>query len=59
MVTSNATYNAFLMPNQPTVTEKMPKVSMTRFLNLTDDMKEYWGFWLLAGSVVTVSTCVT
>ncbi|XP_075986189.1 uncharacterized protein LOC142983185 isoform X2 [Anticarsia gemmatalis] len=31
---------------------------MTRELELGDDMKEYWGFYLLKGSSVTVSTCV-
>ncbi|XP_045540261.1 uncharacterized protein LOC106710343 isoform X3 [Papilio machaon] len=31
---------------------------MTRELELEDDMKEYWGFYLLKGSSVTVSTCV-
>ncbi|XP_063982988.1 uncharacterized protein LOC135165530 isoform X2 [Diachasmimorpha longicaudata] len=31
---------------------------MTRHLVLEDDMKEYWGFYLLRGSSVTVSTCV-
>jgi hypothetical protein len=33
-------------------------VSMTRHLELKDDMKEYWAFYLLQGSSVTVSTCV-
>lgn len=28
-----------------------------RHLELSDDMKEYWGFYLLKGSTVTVSTC--
>ena len=31
---------------------------MTRHLELEDDMKEYWAFYLLQGSSVTVSTCV-
>lgn len=31
---------------------------MTRHLVLEDDMKEYWGFYLLRGSSVTVSACV-
>lgn len=26
-------------------------------MDLSDDMKEYWGFYLLKGSTVTVSTC--
>ncbi|XP_026315937.1 uncharacterized protein LOC113227254 isoform X2 [Hyposmocoma kahamanoa] len=32
---------------------------MTRELELQDDMKEYWGFYLLKGSTVTVSACVS
>jgi hypothetical protein len=31
---------------------------MTRHLELEDDMKEYWAFYLIQGSSVTVSTCV-
>ncbi|XP_044738116.1 uncharacterized protein LOC123299812 isoform X2 [Chrysoperla carnea] len=31
--------------------------TMVRELRLWDDMKEYWGFYLLKGSTVTVSTC--
>ncbi|XP_046687113.1 uncharacterized protein LOC124372745 [Homalodisca vitripennis] len=58
VVWSNATYNAFLMQEQPEIRPDTVKVSMTRHLVLEDDMKEYWGFYLLRGSTVTVSTCV-
>ncbi|KOC65647.1 hypothetical protein WH47_00671 [Habropoda laboriosa] len=58
MIKANATFNAYLMNDEPKVkTEALP-VSMTRHLILEDDMKEYWGFYLLRGSSVTVSTCV-
>ncbi|XP_076645280.1 uncharacterized protein LOC143354816 [Halictus rubicundus] len=54
----NATFNAYLMSEEPQVENKVQPVSMTRHLILEDDMKEYWGFYLLKGSSVTVSTCV-
>lgn len=57
LVKSNATFNAFLMPNYPKVAKDRKVVTMTRHLLLSDDMKEYWGFYLLKGSTVTVSTC--
>lgn len=32
-------------------------VEMERHITLQDDIKEYWGFYLLKDSVVKVSTC--
>ncbi|XP_045507045.1 uncharacterized protein LOC123703177 [Colias croceus] len=58
VVRSNATFNAFVVPGPPDFTEELVPVSMTRELELEDDMKEYWGFYLLQGSTVTVSACV-
>ncbi|XP_045519653.1 uncharacterized protein LOC123711216 isoform X1 [Pieris brassicae] len=57
VVKSNATFNAFVVPDLPELTEDLVPVSMTRQLELEDDMKEYWGFYLLKGSTVTVSAC--
>lgn len=57
IVKANTTFNAFLMADAPHVTKTRTPVSMTRHLLLSDDMKEYWGFYLLKGSSVTVSTC--
>lgn len=54
----NATFNAFLLPQDPPMASTLKPVSMVREIYLEDDMKEYWGFYLLAGSTVTVSTCV-
>ncbi|XP_018317849.1 uncharacterized protein [Mycetomoellerius zeteki] len=54
----NATFNAYLMSNEPVVEKEAMPISMTRHLIMEDDMKEYWGFYLLHGSSVTVSTCV-
>ncbi|XP_028039330.1 uncharacterized protein LOC114249824 [Bombyx mandarina] len=59
VVRSNATFNAFVVPGPPEMAEELVPVSMTRELELEDDMKEYWGFYLLKGSSVTVSACVS
>jgi len=56
-VNTNATFNAFSMPEKPTTSSKMEFVEMERHITLEDDIKEYWGFYLLKGSVVKVSTC--
>lgn len=58
VVWSNTTFNAYLLSEPPQIQTDLVKVSMTRHLVLEDDMKEYWGFYLLQGSTVTVSTCV-
>ncbi|GAB0086630.1 hypothetical protein DMENIID0001_007300 [Sergentomyia squamirostris] len=57
IVKSNVSFNAFLMPSVPTISRERLPVHMTRHLLLDDDMKEYWGFYLLKGSTVTVSSC--
>ncbi|XP_011258449.1 uncharacterized protein LOC105252643 isoform X2 [Camponotus floridanus] len=58
VVKVNATFNAYLMSNEPVFEKEAVPISMTRHLVMEDDMKEYWGFYLLRGSSVTVSTCV-
>jgi peptidyl-prolyl cis-trans isomerase SDCCAG10 len=58
VIKANTTFNAYLMDAEPIVQDEMVPVSMTRQLVMEDDMKEYWGFYLLRGSSVTVSTCV-
>ncbi|XP_076666153.1 uncharacterized protein LOC143367829 isoform X2 [Andrena cerasifolii] len=58
VIRANTTFNAYLMSDEPKVRNEVQPVSMTRHLILEDDMKEYWGFYLLRGSSVTVSTCV-
>ncbi|XP_072946425.1 uncharacterized protein [Epargyreus clarus] len=59
VVKSNTTFNAFVVPGPPELEQELVPVSMTRQLELQDDMKEYWGFYLLKGSTVTVSACVS
>ncbi|KAL1114824.1 hypothetical protein AAG570_007648 [Ranatra chinensis] len=57
IIQSNATFNAYLVSDYPEINSGLYPVSMTRHIMLDDDMKEYWGFYLLKGSLVTVSTC--
>lgn len=58
MVKVNATFNAYLLPRIPPVVQETKSLIMIRHLTLDEDMKEYWGFYLLKGSTVTISTCV-
>ncbi|XP_065343023.1 uncharacterized protein LOC135941429 isoform X2 [Cloeon dipterum] len=53
----NASFNAYLMPETPKYNNRPARVSMTRHMYLEDDMKEYWGFYLLPGSEVKVKAC--
>lgn len=46
------------MADRPTVAPKAQTLTMTREFELDDDLKEFWGFYLLKGSEVTVSSCV-
>ncbi|CAH1108512.1 unnamed protein product [Psylliodes chrysocephalus] len=57
-VTVNTTFNAFLLSNIPQLSTERKPLTMVRELMLEDDTKEYWGFYLLKGTSVTVSTCV-
>ncbi|XP_025412970.1 uncharacterized protein LOC112685317 isoform X4 [Sipha flava] len=57
IINTNATFNAFLMPEKPSMLPKMEYVEMERHITLEDDTKEYWGFYLLKDSIVKVSTC--
>jgi peptidyl-prolyl cis-trans isomerase SDCCAG10 len=58
LVKVNTTFNAFLLENSPSLASHLKPLTMVRHLSLEDDTKEYWGFYLLQGSSVTVSTCV-
>ncbi|KAI5752114.1 hypothetical protein M8J77_013969 [Diaphorina citri] len=58
IVRANVTFNAYLLPGSPDTKPDPVHIAMTRKLVLSNDMKEYWGFYLLKGSIVTVSSCV-
>ncbi|XP_066262139.1 uncharacterized protein [Euwallacea similis] len=57
-IKTNTTFNAFLLTQPPHLSANVQSLSMVRHLILEDDIKEYWGFYLLKGSSVTVKTCV-
>ncbi|XP_050316122.1 uncharacterized protein LOC126750524 [Anthonomus grandis grandis] len=57
-IKTNTTFNAFLLKEPPKLSTNLHSLSMVRHLVLEDDIKEYWGFYLLKGSSVTVNTCV-
>ena len=47
----NSTFHAYLLPEKPRLLRRKQKVNMERkIIDLEDDMKEYWGFYLLANS---------
>ena len=47
----NSSFNAYLLPEKPKLLRQKQKVQMERkIIDLEDDMKEYWGFFLLADS---------
>ena len=56
MVRANGTFNAWVVGERPEARHRR-HVSLVRDIKLDDDMKEYWGFYLLEGSSVTVSPC--
>lgn len=56
-VKMNASFDAYLMSKTPETMPKAQKLTMARHFELDDDLKEYWGFYLLKGSEVTVSSC--
>ena len=53
----NGSFNAYLLPSKPRLRRFRQHVTMTRKMILEDDIKEYWGFYLLRGSQVRLSTC--
>merc|ERR1719192_2492600 len=54
----NSSFNAYLLPEKPKLQRKRHRIKMERkILELEDDMKEYWGFYLLANSYFRLQTC--
>lgn len=53
----NGSFNAYLLPKRPKLRHYRQHVTMKRKMVLEDDVKEFWGFYLLKGSRVRVSTC--
>ena len=54
----NSSFNAYLLPEKPKLQRKRQRIKMERkIINLEDDMKEYWGFYLLSESYFRLKTC--
>jgi len=54
----NSTFRAYLLPERPKLKTQKHRVTMERKIrDLEDDMKEYWGFYLLKDSFFRVSFC--
>jgi len=54
----NSTFRAYLLPERPKLRSQKHRVQMERkIVELEDDMKEYWGFYLLKHSHYKVSVC--
>lgn len=53
----NGSFSSYISPNTPAMKSERVRYVMVHSIILRDDIKEYWGFHLLKGSRVTVSTC--
>ena len=53
----NGSFNAYLLRERPKIDRYRHHISMHRKMILEDDIKEYWGFYLLRGSSVRLSVC--
>jgi hypothetical protein len=53
----NGSFNAYLMQERPKIRQYRQHVTMNRNMMLEDDIKEYWGFYLLRGSIVRLAVC--
>jgi hypothetical protein len=53
----NATFHAYLLDEQPEISEDQQLFEMDKHMQLADDSLEYWGFFLLQGSKVILSVC--
>jgi hypothetical protein len=56
-LTMNGSFNAYLLPERPKLLNYRQHVTMHRKMLLKDDIKEFWGFYLLRGSYVHLSVC--
>ncbi|KAK8383343.1 hypothetical protein O3P69_011665 [Scylla paramamosain] len=55
----NGSYNAYVSSETPPASLTRSTHHMLYSTTLEDDVKEYWGFHLLKGSTVTISTCAS
>ncbi|XP_071548609.1 uncharacterized protein [Panulirus ornatus] len=53
----NGSFNLYVCPGKPATSSSHTIHHMLHSLTLQDDVKEYWGFHLLKGSRITISSC--
>lgn len=53
----NGSFDAYHAAGDPLVSDTRRSHIMLQNLKLKDDIKEYWGFYFLKGTTVTLSTC--
>ncbi|XP_050705118.1 uncharacterized protein LOC126990431 isoform X3 [Eriocheir sinensis] len=53
----NGSFTSYLTKGKPEVGPERRTYAMLNHLKAQDDVKEYWGFYFLRGSTVTISTC--
>ncbi|XP_057369026.1 uncharacterized protein LOC130690065 [Daphnia carinata] len=55
LLQTNVTFDAYLMNSKPSAYSYTQH--FTHHFELDDDLKEFWGFYLLEGSQLTISSC--
>lgn len=50
-------FNVYKLQTRPKIKQLPEEVTMVRDMMLQDDIKEYWGFYLIKGSTVKLSVC--
>jgi len=53
----NHTFNAYLFNEKPRITTRKRRIKIEKKMVIADDMKKYWGFYLLKGSSVRLGGC--
>ncbi|KAG0716941.1 hypothetical protein GWK47_008452 [Chionoecetes opilio] len=53
----NGSFTSYLAKGKPDLRPERRTYVMLNHLKAQDDVKEYWGFYLLKGSTVTISSC--
>ncbi|KAI9555304.1 hypothetical protein GHT06_017819 [Daphnia sinensis] len=55
LLQTNVTFDAYLMDSKPSASSHSQH--FTHHFELDDDLKEFWGFYLLKGSQLTIRSC--
>jgi len=53
----NSSFHAYLFNQKPTITAEKKRVRIQKEMLIKDDLKKYWGFYLLRGSTVRLGGC--